>query len=374
MNVASAVAVASRLRWPGVKLVLAAGAAAALVAAVGCAAGPATPALTGSAVFTALSCKGSSFCLAVGTYPKPKHPDLALIEKWNGRTWQIFPKPRAYSSISCGGPSFCLADTAPPKSPPVTMVWNGKAWRTFKDQLPDGFSGTCASPTFCVTFDNPSIPVNTNILGWTGRGWHDTGASSGCGGPDCLFYALSCATATDCSTSGSYCTNDDCDSTVDFSETWNGSAWVPAASTPFRSGREACAGRSFCMLLALPAGAAVTPDWGNAWHAATANLAAVCRRAGDCTGYPNLACGSPRSCVVLPSARPAEALAWNGASWRAVPMARVGGHRPTLTMVSCGSPRNCTAIGSYQPTPSSTRPVAEHWNGSKWQAVSMPNP
>ena len=153
MNVAPVVTAASLLRRPVVKLVLAAGAAAALAAGLGggvhaqarAAAAPAR-AQSRPPVFTSLSCKGSSFCLAIGTFSKPGHPDLLdLLEEWKGKTWRTLPTPPGYLTISCGGPTFCLAGTSSPKGRPRTLVWNGRTWSTFKHQPPD-VSTSPASP------------------------------------------------------------------------------------------------------------------------------------------------------------------------------------------------------------------------------------
>ena len=386
MNEGSALATVSALRWRVVRFLLVAGVAALVAGLIGggsgwAAAGPSASSASASASFYALSCKGSSFCLATGNLSKPSHPFLPLLEEWNGRAWRIFPKPPAYdNNITCGGPSFCLAATLPPTSRPLAVVWNGRAWRAFKPQPPDPFHVTCSSPKFCVTFNNPGSPAR--ILEWNGgKSWLPMpGARGSCAGPDCHFESLTCATATDCSVLGSYCTTT-CEVTVSFSETWNGTAWNPTARTPF-AGNEACAGRSFCMLLSLlnsSVMAAITNDWGHRWHGATANLASVCHRIAACGALNGLACGSPRSCMALASAYPATgssaALAWNGATWKAVPVARVGGRIPDLTLPSCGSPRSCMAIGAYRRRPGGIAlPIAEHWNGSAWQVTPVPIP
>jgi hypothetical protein len=44
--------------------------------------------------------------------------------------------------------------------------------------------------------------------------------------------------------------------------------------------------------------------------------------------------------------------------------------------VACASASSCEAVGSwtYQSTPSDGRPLAEHWNGSKWTLTTTPTP
>lgn len=390
MNVNSAVSVATagRYRKQIVKLVFTAWAALAVVAALGLGLGQPGSAhaaqvrvaaasrapLAGLPAFSRLSCKGRSFCMAIGSYSKPGKPNLRVLEEWNGKTWRIIPEPAGFLyGITCGGPSFCLGDRQPPKGGLVTVVWNGRTWQNFKYQPPDPYSVSCETPTFCVTFGS-----GVDIVEWNGgKGWHSMpGATDGCAGPDCTFDGgLSCWSATNCVTSGSYCDDDDCDSTSTFSETWNGTAWIQTTGfLPF-FGPESCTGHSFCMVLATPAKAAISRDLENTWHSASAGLAAACRRAGNCGPFVNLSCGSPWSCLALPASSSTVALTWSGARWTTVPVARISDRLPKLTLLSCGARRDCVAIGSYRPTPrSSLRLISEYFNGSKWQVAGMPNP
>lgn len=392
MDVGSAVATVGTLRKQVVKLVCAASVAVAVVAAmslglgqvgsahaaqVRVAAASRHPLAARPPAFSGLSCKGRSFCMAIGSYSKPGQPNLRVLEEWNGTTWRIIPEPAgSLYFVTCGGPSFCLGVRQPPKGGLVTVVWNGRNWRNFKYQPPDPYSVVCETPTFCITFS--SFSSGPDIVEWNGgKGWHSMpGATDGCAGPDCTFDSgLTCSSATNCSVAGSYCDDDDCDASSDFSQTWNGTAWVQSASAPFVGDGESCTGHSFCMLVATPAKAAITRDWGNTWHDASAGLAAACRRAGNCGPVVNLSCGSPWRCLALPAAYSTVALTWNGARWNTVPVARVSRRLPKLILLSCGTPRNCVAIGSYQPTRrSSPRLISEHFNGSRWQVIRMPSP
>lgn len=372
-------ATARTLRWRFAKLVLAAGTAAALVSGLGGSAQARTDASaqggTGSPpTFYQVSCTSGSFCLASGDYSKPGHPYIPLFEEWNGKKWLIpaLP-PRFANTLTCGSISFCLASVLVPHKPQprvVVVKWNGRAWQHFAPQPPPG-SGviTCLSSTFCYT---------DSEVEWNGKLWQNMPQDSGgCGGPWCSISYVSCASATICFDEGTYCTDDNCDSQVSFSDTWNGTAWNAGGGTT-SGGPEACAGRSFCMILNQPVRAQVSHDWGYHWHDATANLAAVCHGVAACRSDENLACGSPWTCVALipfQASPPTTTLAWNGATWRIARLALVSGHRPKLTALSCGGPRNCVAIGSYQLTPRSlARPIAEHWNGKAWQVTQMQSP
>jgi hypothetical protein len=346
-------------------LALALGVAATLAAGPRPARAPAGP-----AAFTSLTCFGTSFCMAAGGDAEPGHRPVPLLEKWNGRTWRVIADPRGYRlsyPLTCGGPSFCLATIKNAKSPPRTVQWNGRTWQNFTPQPPDPLSITCYphSPTFCRSGD----------LSLTGKSWQNVpDASPICGGPDCGYGVVSCISADFCTGVASFCTDDDCDSQATWYAIWNGSYWINYSdSQPSFPGF--CAGRGFCLTIGSPAHAEVTNNWATTWHDVTANLAAVCQGIARCTQPAYLDCGSPQSCVAIPTAGAATAVTWNGATWKATPIARLDGHLPKLTLLSCGNPGDCVAVGTIQLNlRSNPRPIAEHWNGTAWHITPMPNP
>ena len=338
-------------------------AAAALVAGFGGGSRSAGRPTAGPAVFTSVTCRGDSFCLATGTYPKPKHPQLALLEEWNGRAWRIFPKPGGYNGITCGGPPFCLAGVELHRKS-STLVWDGQVWRTLKYQPPPGYGLTCESPTFCVLPD-PSVPqvVELSSTGWQGM----PGSSDGCGGPDCVFDAFICETATDCRLSGEFCTDDDCDGDQSFIQLWNGVSWNLVYNLPPFQPTMACAGRSFCLQFnnsgsTTAATASISRDWRMSWHDASAGLAAACHRGGGCQHSWALACGSAWSCLVLTSASafrpPVSALNWNGATWTTARLAQIGGQVPARYRAAIDAGGDPEEVGTWiaQARPSASRP------------------
>jgi hypothetical protein len=328
-------------------------------------------------MLSGVSCTGPSFCMAVGRYSEPGHLNVRLAEEWNGRTWRIVRDPLRGNllTISCGSPSFCVADrfTVHGAGSEHLAVWNGRTWQDFRDQPADVYDVSCGSPAYCVTFSG------SRIAGWTGKRWKDQAGSLCNYGPDCRWDrgGLRCATATNCVAEGTSCVDDDCDATVDFSAAWNGSKWDVGVETPFAPSAEDCAGRSFCMITAAPASAAVSRDWGGTWQDVAPDLAVACHGAANCTLDGNLSCGHPGTCLVLPTsaAHLPVSLAWNGTTWTAARVARAHGQIPDLTALSCGNARNCIAIGGYQPSGRSyQQPVAEHWNGSSWRVTPVPVP
>jgi hypothetical protein len=129
------------------------------------------------------------------------------------------------------------------------------------------------------------------------------------------------------------------------------------------------------MILDPPKHAAITNDWGQTWQSASANLATACHHLISCAFPIDLACGSARFCLALPSADPNGALVWNGVKWGFATLASVRGHLPKLTALACGSARNCIATGTYQVNPRATpAPIAERWTGKAWTVTPIAKP
>jgi hypothetical protein len=67
---------------------------------------------------------------------------------------------------------------------------------------------------------------------------------------------------------------------------------------------------------------------------------------------------------------------WNGSKWALEVTPSPGNEGVPLAAVSCGSATSCTAVGYYDfgsvGLTSST--LAEHWNGHRWAAQSLPSP
>jgi hypothetical protein len=356
---------------------VAAGAVAALVAGLGgtAQAALAHPETAAPPVLYVQSCTGGSFCLATGTYSKPGERYAPLAEEWNGKTWRIFPGPSGFwGPITCTGLSFCLASGRSPQGHNQEDVWNGKTWRKFTALPPNPFV-LCVSPDFCVALNDDEPP--SGEMYWTGGSqWQAMpGTSAGCGGAWCDITSLNCVSATNCQDAGNYCGDSDCDDgTYNYTDVWNGLTWTDSTSQPGPGfgGMQACAGRAFCLTLNPPRQAAITNDWGNSWHSASAHLTTACRHLVRCISPGLLACGSPWFCLALPAQHPVGSLVWNGTEWGFARLALVSGHLPKFTNLSCGSSRNCVATGTYQLSARSTpRLVAEHWNGKAWQVTQL---
>jgi hypothetical protein len=141
--------------------------------------------------------------------------------------------------------------------------------------------------------------------------------SGGCGGADCEYDGVKCASVSVCLDSGTFCDASDCDGGQGFfDDIWNGTAWnANPEHGPGIPGDEACAGRSFCMILDPPGQAAITRDWKNNWQPASVNLTAACHHLAGCDRPTHLACGTSHFCIALPAPNPSAALIWNGKKW-----------------------------------------------------------
>lgn len=341
---------------------------------------PARSAASSPLSYYDLSCAGPVFCVAVGVNPDPAS-DRSVLELWNGRTWHAVAGParRIVGTPACGGSSFCLAAVS--IKHPTTLVWNGEAWHTLQHQPPEPLAVTCVSRTFCVSPIPDADGHFAGMAGWNGSWWPAMAqGSGGCidggPGPECGYSKTPpvCGSAANCAVSGGYCNDDECDSPQTFYQSWNGSRWTASTQPPVdASSLESCAGRSFCMVLQQQlVKVVISRDWEHNWHDATANLAAVCGNFSSCGQFPDVSCGSPEFCMVLPDVAKGPVLVWKGTTWKAVSLAKVGGHLPTMTLVSCGDARNCTVTGTYQSSADSAAlPVAEHWNGSAWHVTKL---
>jgi hypothetical protein len=71
----------------------------------------------------------------------------------------------------------------------------------------------------------------------------------------------------------------------------------------------------------------------------------------------------------------ALAEAWNGSSWRllAAPTP-AGASFAQLVSVSCSAANACTAVGSYARSFGRDLPLAERWNGTRWEIQATPAP
>ena len=133
----------------------------------------------------AVSCTGSSACMAVGDYNNGTNIQT-LAESWNGATWSIVPSPSTSPSeqndlqgVSCTGPSTCMAVgyySSGTIQQTLVEAWNGASWSivpspnittTQRNALS---SVSCTGPSACTAVGDGSS-LATLVETWDGTSW-----------------------------------------------------------------------------------------------------------------------------------------------------------------------------------------------------------
>jgi hypothetical protein len=369
----------------------------------------------------AVSCISSKSCIAVGSYTSSSsgNPVVALVEQWNGTTWQVLTTPAVnpagsvLSGVSCvslvscvavgfAGPLFGGTDGA------LAEAWDGHHWTVLPAAVPPGSAFSILSGVSCVAgISCMAIGMSAPAVGdaadlaetWDGSKWKltPTPASFVAGPVSCTAAAscmvtggtlaeqwngsswralrtlrfdslagISCTRRTRCMAVGGYVTGSAQGLTL--AERWNGRAWrVRTAPTPAGSGTMSgvsCVSAIFCVAVATvsldPGGRSFAEKWnGSTW-----------RLLGELPdGVKSVSCATTSSCVAVGGG---AAAAWNGRSWRPLAPVVTGGYSTNLAGVSCAAATRCVAVGSVS---SIGRPIharAEIWNGREWRILKLP--
>lgn len=137
-----------------------------------------------------VSCTSADNCVAVGDYsygvgarPTSHARDLVLVERWNGRGWQLMPtlnvsRVDSLAAVSCASPTDCTAvgtAVGAQSQFPFAEHWSGTTWTTA--QLPTvnpiGYvtptGVSCPVAGFCVAVgDYQGLPIAET---WNGSTW-----------------------------------------------------------------------------------------------------------------------------------------------------------------------------------------------------------
>jgi hypothetical protein len=300
----------------------------------------------------AVSCSAATACTSVGSYESESESMfLALIEAWNGTTWetQSTPKPTGATEevrldgVACVTSSACTAAGYYKNSSKVKVTlaerWNGTEWKIQTTPNPTGASASSLSATSCVTtaecvavgsYTNSSGVEVTLAERWNGTEWSVQATPNPTGAKASVLKSISCASASECVAVGYYTNSSEAQ--VALAERWNGTVW--SVQTPPN-----------------PTGTRVT-------------LASVsCAGAGACTavGY---SFNSVDQFVTL-------AERWNGTEWKIQTTLDYPGAELSnrLRGVSCASSTECIAVGGdYAAT------LSERWNGTEWSIEATPTP
>jgi hypothetical protein len=269
-----------------------------------------------NSTLNAIYCPAAGNCWAVGQYEK-NGAQIDQIQHWNGKKWTQVATPNPG-----GTGSGDVADLYGVRCLPAANCW-------------------------AVGYYVKNHADLDQLLHWNGRKWSTAAAPTPGGTLANDFnelFGVTCTSASNCWAAGQY------GAFVDTSQLilnqalhWNGKRWS-LVSTP------------------QPGGKAESDV--SSLQAIRCNSASNCWAVGD---DGNLG----MSTVHLSD----EALRWNGRKWSSVAILTLTGASDldSLIGLTCTSAANCWAVGERQ-TPSVITNRALHWNGTKWSAVTTPNP
>ncbi|HTW09687.1 MAG TPA: hypothetical protein VME46_19440 [Acidimicrobiales bacterium] len=322
---------------------LAAGLAAVLPAPVAAASTPPAGSLA------AVSCAGTTFCVAVGSSSTATGPRVALVEKWDGHKWTK------------------MTLTAPAGS-------SGSAL----------FGVSCPSTTTCTAVGEMATGHTSSaalVERWDGSGWQRQSVPKEAGATSVVLFSVSCVTSSSCASVGDYYTTSGYSA---LAATYHGGDWqlvtvpVPARGTPSALDGVSCRPTSCTVVgyyfnrrvsnYSLPLAERLT--------AANAVAEDVPQPAGVTKGgqLQAVSCPAASACEAVGigstgSGSAALAYRWSAGGWSDQTLPKTPA---SLDGVSCPTLAVCVATGQTETTPSST--LAYRWAGSKWEAQPTTNP
>ena len=297
-----------------------------------------------------VSCPSAKSCFAVGTFSQGA-VGKRLIEHWNGSSWSVMSSPIPAGAtfsrllgVSCPSTRSCFAvgsySVGPTGAFGLIEHWNGTNWGIMTNPNPGAtFTGfvavSCPSTRSCFAVGSNNTASSTNQTlaeHWDGTSWSLMDSPNPAGTTPAVLYGVSCPSTTSCIAIGYYSPMTG-DRTL--AEHWNGSSWgIMTAADPNDS-------------------TGTDPD--------------------------GIFCPSTKSCFVggsYHSGMTSKSLLmhWNGTNWSVMPHSLpAGGSYGDFYSISCPSLRSCFATGGYA-TATAGRALVEHWNGSSWGIMTVPNP
>jgi hypothetical protein len=313
---------------------------------------------------SAVTCQGSTSCIAVGYYTGLGGRQRVFSQTWNGSAWtrQSTPDPAGaiqseLHSVSCTSASACTAvgtyDVTPGGQLPLAERWNGSSWTVQTVSIPSGATFghlggvACQSASSCFAVgSSATAPGKSSTLTerWNGSTWAIKTTPNPSGATASQLNGVSCS-GTICYAAGDAASSSSSTGfpNTPFAERWNGTAWT---------------------LETVPSPAGTTAAMLNG---------VSCTSTTACTAVGGYATSSSSN-DYFPNTPLAER--WNGTKWTLQATPANASTSPTgfFGAVSCASATSCTAVGSYSLVDANHTPVLEHWNGSQWAAQTASSP
>ncbi len=198
-----------------------------------------------SADLSAVACPVKNHCVAVGevdfdrySVPTARAAVLAesetqgLVETWNGSTWSSATLTNSVgaseelTAVWCRGSSFCVAVGTEDGSMPDSWIWRGRSWSevsmpaTAQDDDPTAIR--CPTTSECIAVGSSGYGAQGFAERWNGKVW----SVSSVAGASYAFFAfagLACPALNRCSAVGAQ--DVVYDQKYDIIEQWNGRKW-----------------------------------------------------------------------------------------------------------------------------------------------------
>jgi hypothetical protein len=303
-----------------------------------------------------ISCAGSNFCLALGSYFVGTKIHQ-LTERWNGSSWTSVPSPAVTSTsflatfngqLSCASPSACLEVNGNASYQAASERWNGQRWIPLVTPSPSSQSffrsvscvnGRSCWAVGCAPCEAPNISRSL-IEHWNGVRWSVIRASQ----PRRSYLtSVSCTSDQNCWSVGGELTQQG----IPFSEHWNGRSWTEVAirgpSNQPSPSEVTCSSPTECWT----AGQNVQYDVID--HLVNGAWRPVAAPQGN---FGAIACASTTSCWAVGTGRDQTSTSyafvaigahWDGQQWNYVLTTPTSSN---LESIACPSATQCLAVGA----------------------------
>ncbi len=364
-------------------------------------AAPSPPAPATNPNLESVSCKSTTFCVAVGYYSTSIGPAHTFAETFNGTAWTLSSSPNPAASswdellgISCTSTSSCIAVGwyyAGQADQTLVVAYKAGTWTVDTSPNTSTFvynslaAVSCASATSCLAVGHISGSNGTTLAEtFNGSSWSIIPSPSVGGFGE--FSSVSCSVGL-CAVTGSALqqTGRSFQAMV---ATFDGTSWTirslylsPSVTTHLIG--VSCANRNFCIAAGWTRSPTATADETVAatWSAGTWSIAPIADAAAPLDNFlKGISCTSPSNCVAVGWYSNASSVNqtlvedWNGVAWSIVSSPNTSTSQSNeLDSVSCLTTASCVAVGRYSNASNVNQTLIEDWNGVAWSIVSSPN-
>jgi hypothetical protein len=190
----------------------------------------------------AVSCSGTTNCMAVGWGMPDDEQQLTLAIRWNGTSWTLLSTPPdnfdispVLYGVSCLSGSNCMAVGAgggSDGSAPLAVRWNGSTWTELGTPGPGTWYGvSCLAGGNCIAVGTASgsPPLLAQAAEWDGGTWQGLPTANPSNVDN--LYGVSCANAASCMATGDYQVPGGTYLSLD--QRWDGASWQVPLTTGY---------------------------------------------------------------------------------------------------------------------------------------------